>query len=288
MTTAVVARCRRVGRRSARQFARCSPDPARGSGARDVPVGGRRPRDGHRRVHLDVTSGTVPVQTASLRCRPMNEIGRIDRRHDRQEHTNDSLTRVRWASRSSSSSASWPRRAARTSTTKSASGRWHVVDDEAGDSSSRRRRSRLRLDVPAGLQRDGDRRSSRRVQPAVTVTYAGGGSGKGQTDLQAGLVQWAGLGQHRSRPRTCPSTRARSSTSRRWRRRSRCRTTSRASTKLQLSPDTLAEDLPGPDQEVERRGDQGRQPGRDAAVAPRSRWRTAPTARAPRRTSPST
>jgi phosphate transport system substrate-binding protein len=29
-------------------------------------------------------------------------------------------------------------------------------------------------------------------QPAVTVTYAGGGSGKGQTDLQAGLVQWAG------------------------------------------------------------------------------------------------
>jgi phosphate transport system substrate-binding protein len=30
------------------------------------------------------------------------------------------------------------------------------------------------------------------VQPAVTVTYGGGGSGKGQTDLQAGLVQWAG------------------------------------------------------------------------------------------------
>ena len=30
------------------------------------------------------------------------------------------------------------------------------------------------------------------MQPAVTVTYAGGGSGKGQTDLQAGLVQWAG------------------------------------------------------------------------------------------------
>ena len=30
------------------------------------------------------------------------------------------------------------------------------------------------------------------VQPAVTVTYAGGGSGKGQSDLQAGLVQWAG------------------------------------------------------------------------------------------------
>lgn len=30
------------------------------------------------------------------------------------------------------------------------------------------------------------------VQPSVTITYAGGGSGKGQTDLQAGLVQWAG------------------------------------------------------------------------------------------------
>jgi phosphate transport system substrate-binding protein len=30
------------------------------------------------------------------------------------------------------------------------------------------------------------------VQSAVTITYAGGGSGKGQTDLQAGLVQWAG------------------------------------------------------------------------------------------------
>ena len=30
------------------------------------------------------------------------------------------------------------------------------------------------------------------AQPAVTVTYGGGGSGKGQSDLQAGLVQWAG------------------------------------------------------------------------------------------------
>ena len=30
------------------------------------------------------------------------------------------------------------------------------------------------------------------AQPAVTVTYGGGGSGKGQTDLQGGLVQWAG------------------------------------------------------------------------------------------------
>lgn len=30
------------------------------------------------------------------------------------------------------------------------------------------------------------------VQPDVTVTYAGGGSGKGQTDLSAGLVDWAG------------------------------------------------------------------------------------------------
>ncbi|MFM7616597.1 MAG: phosphate ABC transporter substrate-binding protein PstS [Actinomycetes bacterium] len=29
-------------------------------------------------------------------------------------------------------------------------------------------------------------------QPAVTVAYAGGGSGKGQTDLAAGLVDWAG------------------------------------------------------------------------------------------------
>lgn len=30
------------------------------------------------------------------------------------------------------------------------------------------------------------------VQPAVNVTYGGGGSGQGQTDLQGGLVQWAG------------------------------------------------------------------------------------------------
>jgi phosphate transport system substrate-binding protein len=30
------------------------------------------------------------------------------------------------------------------------------------------------------------------AQPAVTLTYGGGGSGKGQTDLQGGLVQWAG------------------------------------------------------------------------------------------------
>ncbi|HEY3721760.1 MAG TPA: phosphate ABC transporter substrate-binding protein PstS [Acidimicrobiia bacterium] len=34
--------------------------------------------------------------------------------------------------------------------------------------------------------------SFKEAQPAVTITYAGGGSGKGQTDLQAGLVQWAG------------------------------------------------------------------------------------------------
>ena len=32
----------------------------------------------------------------------------------------------------------------------------------------------------------------KQAQPAVTVTYAGGGSGKGQTDLAAGLVDWAG------------------------------------------------------------------------------------------------
>ncbi len=30
------------------------------------------------------------------------------------------------------------------------------------------------------------------AQPAVTVTYGGGGSGQGQSDLAAGLVQWAG------------------------------------------------------------------------------------------------
>ena len=30
------------------------------------------------------------------------------------------------------------------------------------------------------------------VQSAVTIDYGGGGSGKGQTDLQGGLVQWAG------------------------------------------------------------------------------------------------
>ncbi len=30
------------------------------------------------------------------------------------------------------------------------------------------------------------------AQPSVTATYGGGGSGKGQTDLQGGLVQWAG------------------------------------------------------------------------------------------------
>ncbi len=30
------------------------------------------------------------------------------------------------------------------------------------------------------------------AQPAVTPVYGGGGSGKGQTDLQGGLVQWAG------------------------------------------------------------------------------------------------
>lgn len=32
----------------------------------------------------------------------------------------------------------------------------------------------------------------KKVQPGVTVSYSGGGSGKGKTDLQAGVDQWAG------------------------------------------------------------------------------------------------
>ena len=45
------------------------------------------------------------------------------------------------------------------------------------------------------------------------------------------------------------------------------------------------QDLRAQDQEVERRGDRRRQPGRDAARRPRSPWRTAPTAPARRTTS---
>ena len=66
------------------------------------------------------------------------------------------------------------------------------------------------------------------AQPAVTVTYGGGGSGKGQTDLQAGLVQWAGSDSTVKDEDVAKFYRARSSTSRRSRRRSRCRTTSPA------------------------------------------------------------
>ena len=57
--------------------------------------------------------------------------------------------------------------------------------------------------------------------------------------------------------------------------------------KLQLSGTTLAKIFSLQDQEVERRRDHGRQPRRDAAVDRRSPSCTAPTARAPRATSPS-
>ena len=42
------------------------------------------------------------------------------------------------------------------------------------------------------------------AQPDVTVTYAGGGSGQGQTDLAAGVMQWAGT-DSLVKTRTCPS-----------------------------------------------------------------------------------
>lgn len=65
------------------------------------------------------------------------------------------------------------------------------------------------------------------VQPNVTVNYGGGGSGKGRTDLQ-GAWSTSPARTAWSRTRTRRSSRASSSTSRRWPRRSRSRTTSTA------------------------------------------------------------
>ena len=126
-------------------------------------------------------------------------------------------------------SAWWPRPAARSDDKNSGSG-----------DGRRRRRSRRQqlaaatldgsgLDVPAGLLRDGDRRSSRTAQPAVTVTYARRRlRARARPTSQAGLVQWAGSDstvEARGRVQVqgpvplLPDGR---------RRRSRCRTTSRA------------------------------------------------------------
>ena len=99
--------------------------------------------------------------------------------------------------------------------------------------------------VPAGVLRGGDRRLQRRT-PNVTVNYAGRWLGQGPPGLRR-------PGRPTSRARTRCSSRedvagsraARSSTSRPWRRRSRCRTTSPGVEALKLSAGHDRQDLPG-------------------------------------------
>ena len=103
------------------------------------------------------------------------------------------------------------------------------------------------------------------AQPAVTVTYGGGGSGKGQTDLQAGLVQWAGsdstvkpedMSKYKGPFLYFPTVAAPITVS-----------YNLSSVKnLQLSAETLAKIFEGEITKWNDAGDRGRQPEGDAAV----------------------
>ena len=124
--------------------------------------------------------------------------------------------------------------------------------------------------------------------PTSRSSTRGGGSGKGRTDLQEQVVDFAGTDapvkdediadvqgrRVRLRPdRASP--------------RSRCRTTSPASTTLQAHAGHDRRDLPARDHQLERPGDRRRQPRRRRCPTSRSSSCAAPTARAPPRTSPS-
>ena len=100
----------------------------------------------------------------------------------------------------------------------------------------------------------------------VTINYGGGGSGKGRTDLQTGVVDFAGSDGLVKAEDVAEVQGRRSSTSRPSRRRSRCPTTSPASTSLQLVARHDRQDLPARDQDLERPGHRRRQPRRQAPV----------------------
>src|SRR3954447_6268938 len=142
------------------------------------------------RVHRDVTSGTVPIQTASLPCSPMNEIGTsIDGSTDRS--TPMIRSRARWGialvlvlglvaaacgSDTKTGSTSGGSTSATTKPTKQL-----AATTLAGSGSTFQQAFNEAVIA-----------QFKTVQPAVTVTYAGGGSGQGQLDLQNNTKQWAG------------------------------------------------------------------------------------------------
>ena len=234
------------------------------SGARDV-------SSGVGRVHgmdiveftFDVTPGTVPGQAGVLTLPTVNEIERNDRRHDSTgAHRMTRLTRARWAvalvlafglvaaACGGRDDKQWERQ-------------WNVLDDEAGAAARSGDARRLRLDVPAGVRRDGDRG----VQDG-----AAGGHG----DLRAAAAR------ARARPTCRPASSSGPGSD------STVKPEDMPKYKgpflyfpTVAAPITVSynlsgvkapalgrharQDLPGQDHEVERRGDQGRQPeGRPA------------------------
>ena len=165
------------------------------------------------RVHLDVTPATAAVKTGSLPCQPMNEIERtIDVTTDRTHR----MIRSRGAVGHRARPRLRPRgRGVRLGLRLDQQGRrqWNVLDDEAGAAARGGDARRLRLDVPAGLRRDGD--------PGVQDGAAGGHRHLRAVAARARVRPTCRPGSSsgraptaRSRPRTCPSTRVRSSTSR--------------------------------------------------------------------------
>ena len=125
------------------------------------------------------------------------------------------------------------------------------------------------------------------IAPDLTIDYGGGGSGKGRTDLQEQVVDFAGTdcaGQGRGhRQVQGRRVRLRPDRDRADHRVVQPRRRRRAAADAGHD----RQDLPARDHELERSGDRRRQPRRRRCPTRRSSSCTAPTARAPPRTSPS-
>ena len=240
--------------------------------------------DVHRAVHLASPAAT-PGPTGSLRSDRWPNAAHVstsDRRHSPIMNRSSPAVARRWPALVARPRGRWFAAAA---TARAAA----AIDDSRRSQEARSRDAeRLRLDVPAGLRRDGDPGVHSTSQPAVTVTYAGGGSGKGQTDL-AGRSSTARAPTAPCPPADLAEVQGRdSSTSRRSARRSRSRTTCRGVTKLQLSADTIAKIFQGTITTWNDPAITADNPGVDAAEHGDHRRPPRPTARARRRTSPST
>ena len=124
------------------------------------------------------------------------------------------------------------------------------------------------------------------VQPGMTVNYGGGGSGKGRSDLAAGVVNYAGSDSPDPRRRGVDLQGHGALLPRRDRPDHGVVQPVRPQQAAAADPDGHREHLPGQDHDVEQLGDRGRSTPGSPCPAPRSPSPSARTPRAPRRTSP--